>query len=697
MDESDNRILLKANEKTSITSRGRPANDRYRFLSGHTQYSSYIVMKWTQPRVPVLLGPMIPRRERDDTKERYCRSVLTLFVPWRSIDDLCDINQSWEAAYISKQNLITAGMRRIIENIQLLHECKKDRDQHLLQIIQQHDASSIDPQLVPQSHLNGNRDDDDNNNVEEIDDILDTLAHLDDISHELYVPEMIINSETVYSNELLTTISKVNRFPCLTDSNGFNNNQNTASSNDTTHYLIPSTYELIKQNKQWQHDLQREKQNVRESILNSLEIDESRRNPNANSADTVVRSISLMDIGNFDIQIEVDHIQSVVKTVVPSISPEAVIEEFTLNENQARAFTIITSHLDGHSFLKRDDAQQQLLMYVPGASGTGKSQLISAATRYFVLTKRSHKLRKLTPTAIAATNINGMTMHSFLKDSRRVSKTKRQSAPGNSSVENQWRHVQYIFIDEISIVGLRLLSRFHEVLTTAKNADPSVPFGGINVVFFGDYIQYSPVLDKPLYSDTFIQSEFSGIHSISKTKKTLTEYEIQCQVGRALVLQITVIVKLTKQIRVEDQEYLEALDRLRVGECTLGDYQLFRSLIVGQSSSIHSLSDISWNTILVHRNEIRTELNKLAVINKCRELNYPPIVCLAQDKVKSKNISVEDFHQLYNFLLSLPDNKTESLPDYLPLVSGMPVLLTDNIATEIVQPKLNLPYFILRE
>ena len=39
--------------------------------------------------------------------------------------------------------------------------------------------------------------------------------------------------------------------------------------------------------------------------------------------------------------------------------------------------------------------------------------------------------------------------------------------------------------------------------------------------------------------------------------------------------------------------------------------------------------------------------------------------------------------RLRKALLKLPDNKTEHLPSYLPLVPGMPVLLTCNIATEL--------------
>jgi hypothetical protein len=57
-----------------------------------------------------------------------------------------------------------------------------------------------------------------------------------------------------------------------------------------------------------------------------------------------------------------------------------------------------------------------------------------------------------------------------------------------------------------------------------------------------------------------------------------------------------------------------------------------------------------------------------------------PIVCVAQDYVKRTIISDS---RLRKAILELPDNKTEHLPGYLPLVLGMPVLLTENVATEL--------------
>jgi hypothetical protein len=50
---------------------------------------------------------------------------LHFFVPWRIFTDPCGVNQTYEDAFKSRQNRISIRSWKIIENIQLLHECKK--------------------------------------------------------------------------------------------------------------------------------------------------------------------------------------------------------------------------------------------------------------------------------------------------------------------------------------------------------------------------------------------------------------------------------------------------------------------------------------------------------------------------------------------------------------------------------------------
>ena len=83
----------------------------------------------------------------------------------------------------------------------------------------------------------------------------------------------------------------------------------------------------------------------------------------------------------------------------------------------------------------------------------------------------------------------------------------------------------------------------------------------------------------------------------------------------------------------------------------------------------------------MYRNELRTELNNRAVMNKAYEESRSPIVVIATDAIKAKKQI--DLPDLTKRLLALPDNKTEHLPGYLPLVPGMPVLLQENIACEL--------------
>ena len=119
--------------------------------------------------------------------------------------------------------------------------------------------------------------------------------------------------------------------------------------------------------------------------------------------------------------------------------------------------------------------QEQLIMCVPGCGGTGKSQLIRAITAYFTETNRARKLRKLAPTSVAAAEIDGMTVHSFLGEGTNKKKSKRTNRAGQTKLENEWRFIEYVILDEMSMVGLSLLARLSNITTTAKHADPVLP------------------------------------------------------------------------------------------------------------------------------------------------------------------------------------------------------------------------------
>jgi hypothetical protein len=61
-----------------------------------------------------------------------------------------------------------------------------------------------------------------------------------------------------------------------------------------------------------------------------------------------------------------------------------------------------------------------------------------------------------------------------------------------------WDGIDYLFIDEVSMICCKSLCRISEVLRITK--ENTTAFGGVNVIFAGDFAQLPPVKETCLYS-----------------------------------------------------------------------------------------------------------------------------------------------------------------------------------------------------
>jgi hypothetical protein len=210
IDQSDRRILKNtlALDGERLCTKGTKMNERHTFQRAHPQSSSHIIIKRNTPVVPVLLGPQIPRHDREETRERYCRALLTLFVPWRTVQDLCHLEQTWSDAFEVRKSLISSNENTIIQNIQLLHECRKQRDEHLLQVVTEAEVNDkIDPILLP-------------SNPDEIDDSgedgVEELLQMVSIVNESTMTACHENTrEQRYIDDALSSIDNTDRFRTL--------------------------------------------------------------------------------------------------------------------------------------------------------------------------------------------------------------------------------------------------------------------------------------------------------------------------------------------------------------------------------------------------------------------------------------------------------------------------------------------------
>ncbi|KAJ7200366.1 P-loop containing nucleoside triphosphate hydrolase protein, partial [Mycena pura] len=135
---------------------------------------------------------------------------------------------------------------------------------------------------------------------------------------------------------------------------------------------------------------------------------------------------------------------------------EEHILKWTLNKEQADAFRIIAAH-------SLNTRPEQLRMLLSGPGGTGKSRVIHALQDFFDIRGQHRRLRLTAYTGVAARNIKGMTLHASLFLNQR-SKTSSETRT-RSDLIAMWEGVDYLFIDEVSMVGCSLLLKIHQALT----------------------------------------------------------------------------------------------------------------------------------------------------------------------------------------------------------------------------------------
>ncbi|GAA6028560.1 hypothetical protein JCM8097_007282 [Rhodosporidiobolus ruineniae] len=101
---------------------------QYTPLPDHPRHRTHVALERETAAVPVILGPSIPRRHHESAavRNQYGRSILTLFKPWRTLDDLRLPGEDWAAA--ERRFIPADDVQPFIDNLQLLHSMKAEAD-----------------------------------------------------------------------------------------------------------------------------------------------------------------------------------------------------------------------------------------------------------------------------------------------------------------------------------------------------------------------------------------------------------------------------------------------------------------------------------------------------------------------------------------------------------------------------------------
>lgn len=177
-------------------------------------------------------------------------------------------------------------------------------------------------------------------------------------------------------------------------------------------------------------------------------------------------------------------------------------------------------------------------VYLTGPAGSGKTYVLNQYIEY--LRERDIEVAVTASTGIAGTHIGGQTIHSWsgigIRDS--VTQYDLDQLEQKRSLWKQYEKTKVLVIDEISMLGANQLDMVDKIARHLKRDER--PFGGMQVVFSGDFFQLPPV-----------------------TKYGEVAYAFDSEVWRKSP---PIVCYLESQYRQTDPEMYSVLEGIRSGE-----------------------------------------------------------------------------------------------------------------------------------
>ncbi|KOG97292.1 DNA helicase PIF1 [Saccharomyces eubayanus] len=136
-------------------------------------------------------------------------------------------------------------------------------------------------------------------------------------------------------------------------------------------------------------------------------------------------------------------------------------------------------------------------IFYTGSAGTGKSILLREMIKILKGLYGRENVAVTASTGLAACNIGGITIHSFAGiglgkgDADKLYKKVRRSRKHL----RRWENIGALVVDEISMLDAELLDKLDFIARKIRKNHQ--PFGGIQLIFCGDFFQLPPVSKDP--------------------------------------------------------------------------------------------------------------------------------------------------------------------------------------------------------
>lgn len=159
-------------------------------------------------------------------------------------------------------------------------------------------------------------------------------------------------------------------------------------------------------------------------------------------------------------------------------------------------------------------------VFVTGRAGTGKSTILN-----HLAWNTSKTIAVCAPTGVAALNVGGQTIHALLR--LPIGVVADHKLEQSDELRKMLSAIDTLVIDEISMVSADLMDAIDRALRQAR-ARKHDPFGGVQILMFGDPYQLPPVPprdphERAYFHDTYRSLWFFDAHVWQSTPVNVCE------------------------------------------------------------------------------------------------------------------------------------------------------------------------------
>jgi len=209
-------------------------------------------------------------------------------------------------------------------------------------------------------------------------------------------------------------------------------------------------------------------------------------------------------------------------------------------------------------------------LLLTGPGGSGKTALIKKMVETSKASGKNIQVCALTGCAAVLLNCQAKTVHSWagigLANGPADLVIKRIIT--NKKKTHNWKKVDVLIIDEVSMMSQKIFEILDGIARGVRKQKSHLPFGGIQIVFSGDFYQLPPVASS---SNSTSLSIGGGGYGYEYDDSAASAFCFESPLWEST---IDVVIQLKKIFRQTDDVYTSILNRIRIGKLSKSSFDI---------------------------------------------------------------------------------------------------------------------------